>query len=527
MARYDKINETSSDRADYIKATAVDAVCVMDGAPALEEPPAGTNLLIEYDTKLQGDSALQVELLEGSTVIKTASLPNGLGSFAVTPAEWGAVASWPWTPRIRVTSKPGTPPPAEAPEYVASALTVQKEGEGTTNFSATLASDATAGRTLLSFVGVRTAIFAGPVTGNNGNSHTLQDSQAFPSPWTAYSARSYRSYNVSGGSAHSVSGSKSSDATEELTIALLALDGGSIVDSATSTVAANGAGATLTSPTVTTTGPALLVAIACGTGDVNVTAPTQTWPGNWTVHQSVAYSSAQAPNGHIPMYLATRTVTSAGDYSVGVQVTINEGLLFMIYAVSFDAFDDFSQTSGSTQSLANYSSRWAVLEGGFEVRSGVGRVEGTTASYNTARWTAGTFNADQYSIATVEYAAGVIFCGPAVRCQSGANTSYHCETDGEGTVYVSKCLAGSQSTLATRSQNFDSGDRLKLEVSGVGATVTLRVYRATAAAPNSFTQLGADITDSSSPITTAGSPGIFAYTNSSLAGISAWEGGNL
>ena len=52
-----------------------------------------------------------------------------------------------------------------------------------------------------------------------------------------------------------------------------------------------------------------------------------------TVRESVAYSSAQAPNGHVPLYLATREVSSAGDYSVDVQVTINEGLLFMIYAV--------------------------------------------------------------------------------------------------------------------------------------------------------------------------------------------------
>lgn len=34
------------------------------------------------------------------------------------------------------------------------------------------------------------------------------------------------------------------------------------------------------------------------------------------------------------MYIGTRTVNSAGDYNVGVQVTINEGVNFMIYAVA-------------------------------------------------------------------------------------------------------------------------------------------------------------------------------------------------
>ena len=221
-----------------------------------------------------------------------------------------------------------------APSVISSALSAQKEGSGTSGFSATLASDAAAGRTLLSFVGLWTSLFAGPVTGNNGNSHTQQDSQAFPSPFTSYSVRSYRSYSVSGGSAHSVSGTKSSNSTAEVTIGLLAISGGTIVDSATSTTSNNGAGASHTSPTVTTTGAALLVCVACGTGDVNATAPTQTWPGDWTVHESVAYSSAQAPSGHLPMYIATRQVSSAGDYSVNVQTTIDEGLLFMIYAVS-------------------------------------------------------------------------------------------------------------------------------------------------------------------------------------------------
>lgn len=222
---------------------------------------------------------------------------------------------------------------ASAPTVVQSALTAQKETEGTASYVAALSTDATAGRTLLSWVGVRTALFAGPVTGNNGNSHTEQFSQAYPSPFTQYSMRGYRAYNVAGGSAHSVTGSKSSATTEEATIALLALSGGTIVAAPSPVLrAAAGAGATHTSPDITVSGPALLVCIASGDGNVNATAPTQTWPGTWTVQQSVAYSSAQAPNGHIPLYVATRAV-AAGTYNVGVQVAIDEGLLMAIYAV--------------------------------------------------------------------------------------------------------------------------------------------------------------------------------------------------
>jgi hypothetical protein len=220
---------------------------------------------------------------------------------------------------------------AVAPTVIGSALTAQKETEGTNGFSAT-AGVGTAGATLLSWVGIKTALFSGPVTGNNGNTHTQQFSQAYPTPFTMYSLKGFRCVNAAGTSNHSVSGTKSSGDAEEVTIALLALSGGSIVDSSITQQDNAGAGHTFTSGSVTVSGNALLVAVASGDGDVNATTPTQTWPGTWTVHQSVAYNSAQAPNGHIPLYVATRSV-AAGTYTVDVQVTIDEGLIMALYAV--------------------------------------------------------------------------------------------------------------------------------------------------------------------------------------------------
>ena len=196
--------------------------------------------------------------------------------------------------------------------------------------------------------------------------------------------------------------------------------------------------------------------------------------------------------------------------------------------MALPASDTFLQSSGSTQALTAYGS-WAVLEGGFDVRSGSGRAEGTNSggSYNTARWTGDTFGANHESTVTLDFTGAAVYQGPAVRCQTGANTSYHCETDGGGTVYISKCLAGSQSTLTTRSQACVTGDRLRLSVETVGGNAVLKVYHAAAASPTSFTQLGVDITDSSSPITTAGAAGIFIYNGSTLGGIADWEANNL
>jgi hypothetical protein len=218
-----------------------------------------------------------------------------------------------------------------APSFLASNLVAQKETEGAAGFSATV-TIGTAGATLLSWVGIRTALFDGPVTGNNGNTHTQQFSQPYGNGFTDYTVRGYYCTNAAGTSNHSVSGTKSSSTAEEVTIALVALSSGTIVSNSVTQQVSAGAGHIFTSGSVTTTSAAMLVAMASGDGNVNATAPTQTWPGDWIVRESVAYGSADAPNGHVPMYIATKSV-GVGSHTVDVQVTINEGVTISIYAV--------------------------------------------------------------------------------------------------------------------------------------------------------------------------------------------------
>lgn len=200
--------------------------------------------------------------------------------------------------------------------------------------------------------------------------------------------------------------------------------------------------------------------------------------------------------------------------------------------MALPATDGFSQTSGSTQALTTYSANWAIVEGGFNVPSGANAAAASALNYNTARWTADTFNADQYSqsVITSTLLADGTFGGAAVRCQSGAVTLYHAHTDGSN-VYVDKSVAGTKSGLAgPLSQSFAAGDVIRLEVTGTGATVTLKVFRAAAASPTVFTQIGSDITDTAGDrITAAGSAGIFCYdfNNAGNCRITNWEGGNL
>lgn len=222
---------------------------------------------------------------------------------------------------------------ASGPTVLSSALTAQKQDEGTANYVAT-ASVGTAGVTLLSWDAGRTVILTTPVAANNGNTYTQQFSQNYGAAFTNYTLRGNYCYSASGTANHAATGTKTTSTNEEATIAILVASGGQIgTRSAVVQRDAAGAGATLTSGTVTTTAPALLVAVASGNGDVNATAPTQTWPGDWTVLQSVAFSSAQAPTGHIPLYLAVKSVTTPGTYSVDIQMTINEGAVIGLYAL--------------------------------------------------------------------------------------------------------------------------------------------------------------------------------------------------
>ena len=218
-------------------------------------------------------------------------------------------------------------------QVLSSALTAQKETEGTADYVAT-ASVGTAGVTLLSWDAGRTAILTTPVAANNGNTFTQQFSQPYGNGYTNYSLRGNYCYSASGTANHTATGTKTSSVTEEATIALLVLSGGQIGTRSSVVQRTNaGAGATHTSGTVTTTAPALLVAVCSGDGNVNATAPTQTWPGEWTVLQSVAYSTAQAPNGHVPLYVAVKPVTTPGTYSVGIQMTIDEGATIALYGL--------------------------------------------------------------------------------------------------------------------------------------------------------------------------------------------------
>jgi hypothetical protein len=99
---YTTVDETAVDVADGLSATA--AGCVFVGeAGALPEPGAGNNISIPYSAEISGSGAIEVDVYNGNTLIKTLTLANGENTLSITPAEYAGI-TFPWRPIVVVRS---------------------------------------------------------------------------------------------------------------------------------------------------------------------------------------------------------------------------------------------------------------------------------------------------------------------------------------------------------------------------------------------------------------------------------------
>lgn len=200
--------------------------------------------------------------------------------------------------------------------------------------------------------------------------------------------------------------------------------------------------------------------------------------------------------------------------------------------MTLPATDTFTN-AGATANLATYNSSWTVVAGG----AAFFRVDGATdvvypdinGTDAMAVWNADSFNADQYSQGAGKATDTVDppWIGVAVRCATGAFTGYTLQIfrDGSGTVEYSldRVNAGVFANLAgAGSLAWSSGDILRLEATGAGATVSLKMYK-------NGVQFGSTVSDSSASRITSGSAGIAGFSNTaSLAtSLDNWEGGNI
>lgn len=218
-------------------------------------------------------------------------------------------------------------------------LSYHLELAGTTPITLTLGTTQPAGSTIVVAHFGRFSSLGTP-TDNKGNSYDngtpdyREQSGYAGGLWPGFGMSVFAKTAAAGGASHTLSVAKSGTATEEATlIGCEVVGGGTMQDTSIVARAAAGAGATLTSDGVTTTGPALLIGLWGGDGDVN-TNPQDVDAGvGWTLLRQVALEAAQAPNGHIQAALLARAVTAPGTYTLSVQPQANQGGILAVVAV--------------------------------------------------------------------------------------------------------------------------------------------------------------------------------------------------
>jgi hypothetical protein len=103
---------------------------------------------------------------------------------------------------------------------------------------------------------------------------------------------------------------------------------------------------------------------------------------------------------------------------------------------------------------------------------------------------------------TVRLVSTSCYAGPIVRWNQSTFDGYMAVLNVTGTITVYRIIGGTPTSLGTRSVTRVTGETVGLEVSGTGATVTLKVF-------HNGAQQGADISDTDAArITAAGRTGV-------------------
>lgn len=218
-----------------------------------------------------------------------------------------------------------TSPSAGAPTLLGATLIGQKEGEGSSPVVAAL-SVSTAGVTLVTLNAIYTANRAG-LTLNNGNTIGAASgadgfSYAYTPDFPLHGIEGRSLVNAAGGSNHSLTLTKSGLATQEATVFIAAVSGGSVT--ATSVIRNNStADATLTSSdfVVASGSNALCIAVWAGSGwsQGSVVQDFTMDSAGWSImtgnlngspgDMSFVHSGVTAPNGHIQLKVWVGTFT--------------------------------------------------------------------------------------------------------------------------------------------------------------------------------------------------------------------------
>jgi hypothetical protein len=202
------------------------------------------------------------------------------------------------------------------------------EGAGTSPQTVTIDTQPS-GSTILAVTFTDPGIYGAP-TDNKGNTYTLVQAQSgyYGGRWAPYGLEVYAKTDAAGGTGHAVSITKSTP-TAESTLIVVEATGTTIQSSSIVTRDGAGAGVAYASGSVTTTGPALLVAVWGGDGGVGTADQTATPGAGWTVIDSLFLGFT----AYIQAAVAVKLVEDAGTYTCDWTPVENQGAILFLAAI--------------------------------------------------------------------------------------------------------------------------------------------------------------------------------------------------
>jgi hypothetical protein len=165
---------------------------------------------------------------------------------------------------------------------------------------------------------------------NKGNAFTLLLSSGYHGgAWKPFGMRMYATMAAAGGPAHAVSMAKDTATDESTLIAIEVRGGATLRDKSVVTRAAAGPGAPSVSGSIVTTGPALLLALWGGDGDVDLTDQRATPEKGWTTIESRFLGRT----AYIQAALAWKRVDAAGPQACAWTPAQRQGAILAMAAI--------------------------------------------------------------------------------------------------------------------------------------------------------------------------------------------------
>ncbi len=233
----------------------------------------------------------------------------------------------------------------------------------------------------------------------------------------------------------------------------------------------------------------------------------------------VASSAGVASSSGIGATVGAGVGSSAGVASssvIGATVVAGVGSSAGVAGAGQSFTDDFTGTNGTSPPNAN----WSVVRGAMEIQSNQ-VAGGDNDDVSCIRWNANDFADAHYSkltFASTYSPSGTMCIGPAIRCQSGADSFYFCfGREPGGDLFIGEWVAGS----------FTSWEIITGGMPAVGTVMELAID-ATTSTTVYYKENGVVIkTYTGKNALSGGSPGICSYLNYESHRGDDWQGGNV